>query len=463
MNSTDQYVLPAKKSHFYWVIAFIAAFAGILFGYDTGVISGAILFISQEFHLSPQMNGFVVSAVLIGAFLGALFSGHLADYIGRKRLLIIDALIFIVGTAISSMTVSISWLVIGRIIVGIAIGIASYSAPLYISEISPPHRRGALVSLNQLAVTIGIFLSYVVDYYFARHDAWRSMFAAGVIPAALLLLGMIVLPYSPRWIFSRGHEEKALWILRKLRGHGPHAEQELEHIRASLQQQKGDWRTLFPKIIRPTLFIAIGLAVFQQVTGINTVLYYAPTILKMTGFQASQTAILATMGIGAVLVIITIISLPLIDSLGRRPLLFIGVGAMTVSLLVLSWSFKVHGHMDYMRWIAFGSLLVFISGFSISLGPIMWLMFSEIFPLRVRGLGASIGACTNWASNWLVTITFLTLIEYLGPSGTFFIYFIISVITLIFIYTSVPETKGVTLEQIEENLYAGKDMRYLGK
>lgn len=452
-----------KQSSSYWVIAFIAAFAGILFGYDTGVISGAILFINTTFHLSPQMNGFVVSAVLIGAFTSSLVSGRLADYIGRKRLLIIDAVIFIIGTAFSSMATSVSWLVTGRIIVGVGIGISSYIAPLYISEISPPHRRGVLVSLNQLAITVGIFLSYVVDYYFALHSAWRYMFAAGIIPAALLLAGMLILPYSPRWILSQGGDEKALKILQKLRGVGPEAQRELEQIRTTLQQQKGSWKVLFSKIVRPTLIVGAGLAIFQQVTGINTVLYYAPTIFKMTGFHASETAILATMDIGAVNVLFTIIGLPLIDWLGRRPLLFIGVSAMSISLLVLSLAFEMHSHPSYSHWISFVSLLVYIAGFAISLGPIMWLISSEIFPLRVRGLGSSVTTSINWAANWLVTITFLSLVQYLSPSGTFLIFFIISILALLFIYQWVPETKETTLEQIEENLYSGKPMRYVGK
>lgn len=454
---------PARTSNYYWFVALIAAFAGILFGYDTGVISGAILFIEREFNLSPQLNGFVVSAVLLGAFLGAFFSGRLADHFGRKRLLILDALIFIIGTIFTSVATSISWLIIGRIIVGLAIGVSSYVAPLYISEISPPKYRGALVSLNQLAITVGILISYVVDYYFALHGAWRSMFGMGVIPAAILLLGMFTLPDSPRWILSIGREEHALDVLKKIRGHGPHTIQEFEEIKNSLQHQQGNWKMLFSKTIRPTLWVGAGLAFFQQVSGINTIIYYAPTIFSMAGFHEATTAILATMGVGVVFVVMTVVALPLIDTLGRRPLLFIGVSAMTVSLIALSWAFQGDNQTDLLKWVALSSMLVFIAGFAISLGPIMWLMISEIFPLKVRGLGSSIATCVNWASNWMVTITFLTLVQFLGASGTFLIYFIIGIVTLLFIYNWVPETKEVTLEQIEANLYAGKRSRYLGK
>lgn len=460
---SEHHTFPAEPSNYYWFIAFIAAFAGVLFGYDTGVISGAILFISEEFHLSPQLNGFVVSAVLLGAFLGSVFSGRLADRFGRKRLLILDAIIFIIGTALTSVASSIVTIIVGRIIVGIAIGVSSYVAPLYISEIAPPKYRGALVSLNQLAITIGILASYIVNYYFATHAAWRPMFAVGIIPAALLLLGMFTLPDSPRWILSIGQEERALAILHKIRGYGPHALKELEEVKESLKQQKGNWKMLFSKTIRPTLMIGAGLALFQQVSGINTIIYYAPTIFNMAGFHQATNAILATMGVGVVFVIFTVIALPLIDTLGRRPLLFIGISAMCLSLVALSWAFEAHAQTGALKWIAMGSMIVFIAGFAISLGPIMWLMISEIFPLKVRGLGSSMATCVNWASNWLVTITFLTLMQYVGASGTFLIYFIIGIVTILFVYNWVPETKGVTLEQIEANLYAGKRSRYLGQ
>lgn len=449
--------------NFYIFITFVAAFAGVLFGYDTGVISGAILFIAKEFNLSPQMNGVVVSAVLIGAFLGAIISGRLADRYGRKRMLVLDSLIFIVGTTMSSMTHTVGGLIAGRVIVGIAIGISSYIGPLYISEIAPVKYRGALVSLNQLAITIGIFISYIIDYYAAASGTWRWMFAAGNIPAICLLFGMLFLPCSPRWILSRGDEEQAMAVLNKIRGFSPMVRQEFELIKASLEQQKGDWKMLFSKTIRPTLLIGAGLALIQQVTGINTIIYYAPTIFNMAGFHGPESAILATMGVGAIFVIFTIIGLPLIDTWGRRPLLFIGITAMALSLASLSYAFNMHADSGFTRWLALISMLIYIPGFAIGLGPVMWLMIAEIFPLRVRGLGSSLATCVNWGSNWLVAVTFLTLVQFLGLGNTFFIYFLISIAALLFINYVVPETKGVSLESIESNLYAGKAARLLGE
>ena len=425
----------SNNHHFFnTIIAIIAAFAGILFGYDTGVISGAILFIRDEFHLTPQMNGLIVSAVLLGALLGAILSGQLSDYFGRKRLLIADAIIFIIGTLGSSLATDISLLIISRIIVGIAIGIASYIAPLYISEISPAKYRGLLVSLNQLAITIGILIAYIVDYHYASSGEWRWMLGMGIVPALVLLIGMSFLPYSPRWMMARGHEAKALAILTKIRGNAEKAQKELTEIKANLlDKQRGSWRTLFSSTIRPALIITIGLAVFQQVTGINTIIYYAPTIFQMAGFHSADSAILATMGIGFTFVLFTIIALPLIDSWGRRALLLIGLVAMTISLATLSAAFAYHGSSaNIVKWSSLISMVVFIIGFAIGLGPIMWLMIAEVFPLKIRGLGASLATCMNWAANWLVALTFLSLIEFVGASGTFLLYCLTSILTILF-------------------------------
>jgi sugar porter (SP) family MFS transporter len=449
-------------SYFFIFITAIAALSGILFGYDTGVVSGAILFMNDEFHLSAHTNGIVVSAVLLGALMGALCSGQLADQLGRKKLLIADAIIFIVGTLATATGDSILSITIGRIIVGVAIGVASYVAPLYISEIAPAKYRGALVSLNQLAITIGILLSYVVDYYFAQFGAWRLMFAAGIIPALGFFIGLMYLPDSPRWIASRGETSKALSILERIHGNKELAANELTAIQDSLKHQKQSWRMLFSPAVRSTLTIGVGLAVIQQVTGINTIIYYAPTIFKMAGFQSASSAILATMSIGVIFVLFTLVALPLIDTLGRRPLLLIGLTGMTLSLMVLSWAFHFTTPLPSLKWIAISSMLVYIACFAFSLGPIMWLMIAEIYPLKVRGLGCSLATAANWGSNMLVAYTFLSLIEIVGASGTFLLYAVISMAGIAFIYFLVPETKSVTLEQIEKNLQAGLSFRKLG-
>ncbi|MFT3742468.1 MAG: sugar porter family MFS transporter [Gammaproteobacteria bacterium] len=455
----------APKSHLFLIfISAVAALSGILFGYDTGVISGAILFISEKFHLSATLNGIVVSSVLLGALLGAAISGRLTDRWGRKKLLIADAVIFAVGTLLSALAPSISLLVVGRVIVGLAIGVASYVAPLYIGEIAPAKYRGALVSLNQLAITIGILISYIVDYHFADQGAWRWMLGVGLVPATLLFLGMLFLPDSPRSLISRGYRDKGALILHKIRQHPEYVAQELTAIENSLQHPHGTWKALRSALIRPALVIGIALAIIQQVTGINTIIYYAPTIFKLAGFHSDTTAILATMGVGVSFVLFTIIGLPLIDTVGRRILLMVGLAGMAISLLALSLAFHLSAtHMGSVKWVALGSMIVYIACFAFSLGPIMWLMIAEIYPLKVRGLGSSIATCANWGSNMIVALTFLTLVNALGASGTFLVYFFISLGSLLFVYYRIPETRGVSLEQIENNLYAGLPSRDWGK
>lgn len=456
-----------EKSHV--VIAMIAALSGLLFGYDTGVISGAILFINNQFHLNAQTNGIVVGAVLFGALFGTLFSVKLADYWGRRRLLLVVAGVFIIGTVATTVAHSITGLIVSRIIVGVAIGISSYTAPLYISEIAPVEKRGMLVSFNQLAVTIGILVSYIVDYYFSHTQAWRWMFAVGVVPAFLLLIGMCFLPNSPRWVASKGFDDHALGILKKLRVKVTEEEiqEEYDSIKQAVNQPKANWQSLFCGKMKVTLLIGAGLAVLQQVTGINTILYYAPTIFKMAQFSTSSGAILATMLLGVVFVVSTVIALPLIDSWGRRPLLLLGVFIMMLSLFTLSYVFHFHAnqvsHSAILEFGGVASMIVYVFGFAISLGPIMWLMIAEIFPLRIRGFASSIAAATNWGANLIVAITFLSIVEWIGASGAFFLYAIMSAVTLAFIYFIVPETKGISLERIEENLFAGKRARDLGQ
>ena len=449
-----------KINFFVIFVASVAAIGGILFGFDTGVISGAILFIKQQYHLSSFANGIVVSASLIGAVFGSATSGWGADYFGRKRLLMIASLIFMIGTLSSAFAMSIPHLIVSRFILGFAIGIASFTAPLYISEIAPPKMRGALVSLNQLAVTIGIFVSYFVDEYYAKTGAWRWMFGMGVIPAGLLFMGLLLLPYSPRWLCSKGKIHQALYTLRRIR-RTAHVRAEFSAIRASLEQE-GSWRDLFKSWLRPAIVIGVGLGFFQQFTGINTVIYYAPTIFKLSGFTSDSVAILATMGIGAINVAATIVSLFLIDRLGRKPLLYFGMTLMTVCLFALSISFAFD-QTTALKWIAFASLFFYVIGFAVSLGPIMWLLFAEIFPIKVRSIAISIMASMQWLFNFIVSLTFLTLIKYFHGAGTFGLYGVVCLLGIIFVYYKVPETKGVSLEKIERNLRKGLAGRDLGK
>ncbi|OGT51294.1 MAG: MFS transporter [Gammaproteobacteria bacterium RIFCSPHIGHO2_12_FULL_42_13] len=460
MKSTLDRPLQSYHLNFFTLfVAGMAAVAGILFGFDTGVISGAILFVQKLYHLTPFENGVVVSASLIGAVIGAISSGWFADRFGRKRLLLTAAVIFVVGTLGSALAQSVAHLIISRLILGFAIGIASFAAPLYISEIAPPKMRGALVSLNQLAITIGILTSYFVDVYYAELGEWRWMFGVGVIPAVILFLGFLFLPDSPRWLCSVGKTHQAFDVLKRIRKTS-HIRAEFAAIRASLEAE-GHWKDILKPWLLPAIWIGLGLGFFQQFTGINTVIYYAPTIFQLAGFKSDVAAIMATMGIGAINVIATIVSLFLIDRWGRKPLLYIGMTIMLICLSTLSISFAL-GTSEVLQWMAFFSMFFYVVGFAISLGPIMWLMFTEIFPLKVRGVATSVMASVQWLFNFIVSLTFLTLVHYLQPSGTFGLYALICLLGIWFVHREVPETKGVSLEQIERNLRRGRAGRDLG-
>jgi len=325
---------------FVYVAAAFAALGGLLFGYDTGVISGALIFIRKSFELSVFQQEFVVSVVLVGASIGALSGGRLADRFGRRMMLIVTSLIFIAGAILCAAAMSVAALAIGRTIVGLGIGFASSTVPLYISEVSPADARGWQVSLFQLAITVGILAAYLVDYGFAKTENWRWMLGLAVVPGVLLGLGMLFLPETPRWHANRGHIPLARSILAKIRG-TDNVDAEFREIQATLQQaeERGKISDLLLPEVRPALIIGIGLAIFQQVTGINTVIYYAPRIIQSAGISSVSGAILATAGIGMVNVIMTVVSMWLIDRVGRRPLLLTGIAGMIVSLGVLGYIF----------------------------------------------------------------------------------------------------------------------------
>jgi sugar porter (SP) family MFS transporter len=432
-----------------------AALGGLLFGYDTGVISGAVIFIKKDFALSTFPQELVVSVVLAGAAIGALTGGRLADALGRRLTLLGTSLIFIAGAILCAAAPSLTLLVIGRAIVGVAIGLACTTVPVYISEVSPAPARGWQVSLFQLAITIGILFAYLVDYAFANGGGWRWMLGLAAIPGAILGIGMLFLPESPRWLAERGQEGAAHDVLARIRGTAD-VQAEMDDIRNSLHQaqERGRWSDLLIPAVRPALIIGVGLAVFQQVTGINTVIYYAPTIIQSAGISSAAGAILATAGIGLVNVIMTVVAMWLIDRAGRRPLLLTGIAGMVVTLGVLGLAFHMMSGNQALAWVAVITLMAYVAFFAISLGPIFWLLISEIYPLKIRGLAEGTAAGTNWIFNLIVSITFLSLVEALGPTWTFWLYGLLAIASWIFSYYLVPETKGRTLEEIERSWHS---------
>lgn len=453
-----------------YVIAIIAATGGLLFGFDTGVISGAIPFFQKDFGIDNGMVELITSAGVLGAILGALFCGKLTDRLGRRKVILASAVIFAVGAVWSGIAADAWNLVLARLFLGVAIGVSSFAVPLYIAEISPTKVRGTLVSMFQLMVTIGVLVSYLSDLYFADESdmtCWRPMFYVGVIPACILLIGMFFMPETPRWLMSQGRHHESIRILNRIEGEAQAKisfRQMQEEIKRS-EAEKSGWRELLQPWLRTPLIICIGIMFFQQFVGINTVIYYSPKIFLMAGFDGTVAAIWASVGVGLVNVIFTVVSVYFVDRLGRRKLYFIGLSGIVVSLLLLGLCFVYVNQLgDSVKWVAILLIFCYVAFFAISIGPLGWLIISEIFPLKLRGLGASLGSLSVWLFNSIVSFTFFKIVKALtipgkeilmegedlgNPAGAFWFYGGIAFLALIWGYFYVPETKGVSLEQIE--------------
>jgi SP family galactose:H+ symporter-like MFS transporter len=451
----------SQGEHFVRIAVVIASLGGMLFGYDTGVISGALLFIREAFILSSTMQELVVSAVLIGAVIGAVVGGTLADRFGRRRMIVVAGIIFTLSAIGTALAPTMGTLIAGRIVVGIAIGIASFTSPMYMSEISPKRIRGSLVSINQLAVTVGIVVAYLVDYALSGIHGWRYMFGIAAVPSTILVVAMWRMPSSPRWLMSHDMVDKARTVLEHIRG-TKDVTGEIKEIQDSLARQKGGVEDLFHPSLRMALIVGVGLAMFQQLTGINTVIYYAPTIFEFAGFKKAGFSILATAGVGLVNVGFTVLAIRLMDRVGRRPLLLIGVAGQIIGLAILGLAFQLHQLAAFIGYIAIISLAIYVASFAVGLGPIFWLMISEIYPLRVRGAAMSIATFANWGLNLAVAFTFLTLVAVLGRPVTFWLYGVIGVAAFIFVFRLVPETRGRSLEEIEDHWRHGKHPREMG-
>jgi sugar porter (SP) family MFS transporter len=440
--------------------AAIAGLGGLLFGYDTGVIAGALLFIKHDFALGSFAQGLVVAAVPIGAVGGAAFAGPAADRYGRRVMILLAAFVFIAGALASAAAPGEEVLVIARIVIGVAIGLASAAAPVYISEVAPPESRGRLVSFFQLAVTIGILVAYLVGLAFDGIEGWRWMLGLGVVPALALAFGMLRMPQSPRWLVMSGDDFAARATLAKIRVDDPDTiDRELEEIKESIDEKPGAWSELLEPLVKAALVVGVGLAILQQVTGINTVIYYAPTIVEFTGVDSSAGSILAAVGVGIINVGMTVVALRLLDRAGRRTLLMVGVSGMTISLFALGAAFIGGGGSTLSSVVAIVSLMAYVASFAISLGPIFWLLNAEIYPLGVRSKAAGVGTMANWTFNFIVSLTFLLLIDALGRSGAFWLYGGIGIVTLVFCWKLVPETKGKRLEDIQAIFQARVDRR----
>jgi sugar porter (SP) family MFS transporter len=438
-------------TRFAWVVSAIAALGGFLFGYDTGVISGALLYIRHDLgNLSSFEQDSVVSGLLLGAAIGAVIAGRISDRIGRRPTIIGTSALFIVGILVIVLSHSLAVLIVGRFLVGLAVGSSSSVVIVFLSEVSPPAHRGRIVSANQLMVTAGIVVAYLVDYAFSTGGDWRAMFGIAFAPAALLGLGMLAMPETPRYLASHGRDEDARNVLARMLGTSEQGkiDEELESIDRSVTEPSR-WRALLAPNLRRVLVVGVALAVLQQVTGINTVIYFAPTLLNDTGLGSSN-SILNSIPIGAVNLIVTVISLMIIDRVGRRPLLVSSLAGMTVTLIGLGIAFKLSGNLRSDLALTF--LILYVGSFAIGFGPVFWLLISEIYPGEVRGEANSVATAANWLANFVVALTFLDLVEAFGESAVFWAFAVLSVLSIVFTLRFVPETRDKSLEELEGEL-----------
>jgi sugar porter (SP) family MFS transporter len=435
-----------------WTAA-ITALGGLLFGYDTGVVSGALLFLHNSFgNVSSFDKELVTGVLLVGAAVGAFGSGRLSDTLGRRPVIFFTAVVFVVGVLGAAFSPTLWFLIVTRFVIGLAVGSASMAVPLYISEVAPPRVRGALVSFNQLALTSGILIAFLVDYSLSSSADWRLMFGLAAIPAVLLFVGMLTQAESPVWLVTHGRLADARRVLTRVRSADHDVEGEIEEI-SSLSNDKVSYRELLEPGVRKLVVIGVLLAVFQQITGINTVIYYAPTLLHQAGF-ANSASLLANVGNGIVNVAMTVLAIRLIDKVGRRVLLLSGTIGMAIALLVLASTFALGGNTlgHTASIVAVASLVVYTGSFAIGLGPVFWLLISEIYPARIRGKSMSIATMANWGANFVVAVSFLTLLGAISNAGTFFLMGFLSLFAVAYFWRKVPETEGLTLEEIEREM-----------
>jgi len=442
-------VQPYVNQAFIRRVSFIAGLGGILYGFDMGVIAAALIYVRDSFHLSTVMQEVLVIAVLVGVMIGALVGGTVADRIGRRKTLIWGAVLFILGSILAPLSPNVYVLFVARGLLGIAVGFTSVTAPVYVSELAPPQSRGMLIGLYQFALTLGIALADLVGYWFAASQGWRWMFGFGLVPAVLFLFMVLTVPESPRWLFVQNRLAEAESVLKSYTDEAG-ARLLLEDIRVSLMaKMERRWSALWSPAVRGSLFIAVGFMVLIPATGINAILYYGPQIFSLAGISSNKSAIFATLLVAITNVLATVIALVLVDRVGRKPLLYVGLGGMTAALLVLSLCFHQHAELGpSLGKIATACLMFFITCYAFSIGPIAWILVSEVFPLRVRGRGVAAATLSFGTSNFLVSLTFLSLIKAAGTSLTLVIYGAFCILTLFFVAFVIPETKGRELESI---------------
>ncbi|RKT98972.1 MFS transporter [Burkholderia sp. Nafp2/4-1b] len=446
-------------------VCLVAALAGLLFGLDIGVISGALPLISSQYQLSEILQEWVVSSLLAGAALGALITVPLLRNLGRRWVLIISGIFFVFGATGSAVADGFASLIAARVILGVAVGMGSFAGPLYLSEIAPSPIRGAMIATYQLMITVGILTAFLSNAGLSYVADWRWMLGLTAVPAALFLVAVIQLPESPRWLILRDRHTEALYVLRRLYGNKHDIEHEFQQIARGPIVCASGWTLLRNSPhFRRAVALGIVLQLFQQFTGINVVMYYAPHIFDLTGYSTQASQLWATVLVGVMNVIATVISIMLIDRCGRRPVLHFGVGVMAFAMTALGILMHLGMGAGVVASIAtITVVLLFVGGFAMSAGPLVWVLCAEIQPSQGREFGIAASTFVNWIANLMVASTFLSVLTMIGETLTFLLFAGINVIFGAFVYFYVPETNGVTLEQLEHNLMRGGRLRDLGK
>ncbi|OMO97701.1 Sugar/inositol transporter [Corchorus olitorius] len=440
----------------------VAGISGLLFGYDTGVISGALLYIKDDFEVVRQssfLQETIVSMALVGAMVGAASGGWINDAYGRKKATLVSDVVFTAGAIVMGVAGDPYMLIVGRFLVGLGVGVASVTAPVYIAEASPSEIRGGLVSTNVLMITAGQFLSYLVNLAFTQvRGTWRWMLGVSAVPAVIQFILMLCLPESPRWLFMKNDEAEAVYVLSKIYDLA-RLEDEIDHLSASLEQERQNQHTVKymdvfkSKEIRLAFLAGAGLQAFQQLSGINTVMYYSPTIVQMAGFSSNQLALLLSLIVAAVNAAGSVVGIYLIDHVGRKKLALSSLSGVVVSLLILSGAFfgqSSASSSPLYGWAAVIGLALYIAFFSPGMGPVPWTVNSEIYPEQYRGICGGMSATVNWISNFMVAQTFLSIAGAVGTAATFLILAAIALLAIVFVIVFVPETKGLTFAEVEQ-------------
>jgi sugar porter (SP) family MFS transporter len=445
------------------VVAVIATFGGLLFGYDTGVVNGALDSMETSLGLTPTTEGVMVSAILVGAAIGAFFTGRISDALGRKPTITGLAVLFFVAAVACVAAPTWEFLTGARLVLGLAVGGASVTVPVYLAELAPTEQRGGLVSRNELMIVSGQLAAFtvnaVIGSVWGEHDdVWRSMLSVAALPAIALFVGMWRVPESPRWLIAQGRDDDALAVLRQIRS-ADRAEAEIAEVRelaheAEVAKSARLADLLAEPWLRKILLVGLGLAVAQQLTGINSIMYYGTQVLQQSGFSQSG-ALIANVGAGVVAVVAMLVALRVINRVGRRTMLMVGFGGVAVFHLLIGLASTVIPEGTGRAVVVLVFVIGFVGTMQGTIGPLVWLMLSEIFPLRLRGVGMGLTVLVLWLTNFVVSLTFPILVDGVGISTTFFVFAVLNVGSFVFAVTRVPETNGRSLEQLEEDFSTG--------